>query len=88
MSHTSPPTRAIIDYMRDLSPDERREFASAVGTTEGYLRRAGYASRSLRLSLPLCIALERCSDGAIRCVDLRPDIDWHDLRDHLNRVLA
>ena len=36
---------------------------------------------SNRVPAEHCPAIERATDGAVRCEDLRPDIDWAVLRD-------
>lgn len=37
---------------------------------------------SLRGNVPAehCPAIERATNGAVRCEDLRPDVEWHVLR--------
>lgn len=53
-------------------------MAAACGTSLGYLRKA--CSTGQRIGEKICIAIERESDGAVRCEDLRPDVDWAYLR--------
>ena len=36
--------------------------------------------RVTRVPAERCIDIERATDGAVRCEDLRPDIDWAYLR--------
>ena len=48
-------------------------------TSEAYLRKA--ISKGQRLGESLCIKVDRESGGAVRCEDLRPDVDWAYLRD-------
>lgn len=68
----------LLEYLNGLSKAARLEFVRRCGTTEGYLRKA--ASIKQRLGAELCIALERESGGAVRCEDLRGDVDWAYLR--------
>lgn len=65
-------------YLNSLPVAEQTSFATRCGTTIGYLRKA-IAVRS-QIGINLCIAIERESDSAVRCEDLRPDIDWSYLR--------
>ncbi len=65
-------------YLKTLSPDDQDAFAKRVGTTIGYLRNA--LSTGKRLGPNLVIAIERETNGAVRCEDLRPDVPWHVLR--------
>ena len=68
----------LRDYLNKLSTAEQAPFASKCGTSVGYLRKA--ISKRQALGVPLCIAIERNTGGAVTCEDLRPDIDWAYLR--------
>jgi DNA-binding transcriptional regulator YdaS (Cro superfamily) len=68
----------LLKYLNSLSKDERAAYALACGTSEGYLRKA--VSRGQEFKAELCIALERESDGSVRCEDLLPDADWAYIR--------
>lgn len=65
-------------YLNSLPLPEQRAFATRCGTTVNYLRKA--ITRRQRHDVTLCIAIERESGCAVRCEDLRPDVDWHYLR--------
>ncbi|MCD6674879.1 MAG: helix-turn-helix domain-containing protein [Burkholderiaceae bacterium] len=65
-------------YLNGLPVADQAGFAVRCGTTIGYLRKA-LAIRA-NLGESLCIAIERESAGAVRCEDLRPDVDWAYLR--------
>lgn len=65
-------------YLNGLSVDDQAAFANRCGSTVGYLRKA--LSVKSQLGINLCIEIERESGGAVRCEDLRPDIDWGYLR--------
>lgn len=72
---------ALREYLKGLpSVEEREAFAVRCGTTLGYLRKA--ISVEQQLSAELVIAIERESDGIVRCERLRPDIDWKSLRNN------
>ena len=45
---------------------------------------------SLRGNVPAehCPAIERATKGAVRCEDIRPDVDWAVLRNSSERVAA
>lgn len=66
--------KPLTDYLNGLPPDMQADYARRCGTTVGYLRKA--ASIGQRLGENLCIALDRESDGVVRCEKLRPDVDW------------
>jgi len=68
----------LREYLNSLSPEEQDGFAVRCNTTIGYLRKA--ISIGQRLGEKLCIDIERESSGAVRCEDLRPDVDWQYLR--------
>ncbi|HEY0878970.1 MAG TPA: YdaS family helix-turn-helix protein [Zeimonas sp.] len=65
-------------YLNSLPVAEQIEFAIRCKTSIGYLRKALAVKANLGESL--CIAIERESGGAVRCEDLRPDVDWAYLR--------
>lgn len=52
----------------------RDAFVAASSTSLQYLRHI--AAGRKRPQVELCIAIERASDGRVRCEDLRPDVDW------------
>lgn len=70
----------LIAYIKSEFPttEERERFCVLCGTTWGYLKKARSIGQSLRESV--CINFERESAGAVRCEDLRPDVDWAYLR--------
>lgn len=68
----------LREYLNGLSKEMRIRYATACGTTEGYLRKA--VSVRCQLGADLCIALERESDGVVTCEALRPDVDWAFIR--------
>lgn len=68
----------LLTFINSLSPGEQIAFATRCNTTIGYLRKA--ISIDQILGEGLCINIERESGGAVRCEDLRTDIDWAFLR--------
>lgn len=76
----------LRSYLRSLSPAEKVDFATRCGTTIGYLHKALSAQNSLGEAL--VINIERESAGAVRCEDLRPDVDWAFLRGTAHKEVA
>ncbi|WP_315125250.1 YdaS family helix-turn-helix protein [Comamonas antarctica] len=70
--------KTLHAYLNSLPKSERSDFIRRCGTSEGYLRKAISTGQSLGESL--CINLERESCAAVRCEELRPDVDWDYLR--------
>lgn len=68
----------LLVYLNALAPADQMAFATSCETSVGYLRKA--ISTRQRIGEKLCIAIERESDGAVRCEQLRPDVDWEYLR--------
>ena len=68
----------LRDYLNSLPVAEQHAFATRCKTTAGYLRKA--ISVQARLSESTVIAIERESNGAVKCEHLRPDVDWAFLR--------
>lgn len=69
---------ALREYLNSLVPDEQRAFAERCETSVGYLRKA--ISAGQKIAEKTVIAIERESGGAVRCEQLRPDVDWAYLR--------
>lgn len=69
---------ALREYLNSLSTDEQAAFVQRCGTSLSYLRKAISIEQKLRV--PLAIDIERESGGAVRCEQLRPDVDWTQLR--------
>lgn len=68
----------LLKYLNSLNKADRSAYVAACKTSEGYLRKA--VSTEQRLGEKLCIALERESAAAVRCEDMRPEVDWAYLR--------
>lgn len=69
---------ALRTYLKSLEPPAQKDYAERCGTTIGYLRKVLSTGQDIGESI--AIALERESDGAVRCEELRPDVDWAYLR--------
>lgn len=72
----------LLHYLNSLPPDEREGFAARCHTTVGYLRKA--CSKGQKLGETLCIRISYESAGAVTCEDLRPDVDWQEIRHAVN----
>ena len=68
----------LLTYLNGLPKADRQGFVARCETSEGYLRKA--ISKGQRLGESLCINIDRESSGAVRCEDLRPEVDWAYLR--------
>jgi DNA-binding transcriptional regulator YdaS (Cro superfamily) len=67
----------LKNYWKKLSPVEREQFAGRCGTTLGMLRNVVYGKTP---GESLCINIERESNRAVTCEELRNDVDWAFLR--------
>lgn len=63
----------LIDYLKQMRPEERLAFAGNVGTTIGHLNNVAYGLRVASAALTRQIAIQ--SGGRVNEWDLRPD-DW------------
>lgn len=70
--------KALREYLNSMEPRAQKAFAKRCGTSVGYLRKA--ISVDQRIGESLVIAIERESDGHVRCEQLRADVDWKFLR--------
>lgn len=68
----------LLDFIKPLDKNALQDFARRCETTPGQLKQVAYGNR--RANASLAIALDRETDGAIRCEETRPDIDWAYLR--------
>lgn len=64
-------------YYFKLSVQEREEFAKACETSRKHLTNIAYGKTC---GESLAINIERESKGAVRCEEMRPDVDWGYLR--------
>lgn len=71
-------------YLKTLSPTEQQAFAARCDTTIGYLRKVLSTGQAIGESI--AIAIERESERAVKCEDLRPDVDWAYLRGTSNQA--
>ncbi len=65
-------------YLLQLSEPERQTLASRCETSFLYLRKIAYGLK--RAGEKLAIAIERETNRAVTCEELRPDVDWAYLR--------
>lgn len=68
----------LLDHIKPLDKTALERLAQQCGTTPGQLKQVAYGNR--RASASLAIALDRETEGVIRCEETRPDIDWAYLR--------
>jgi DNA-binding transcriptional regulator YdaS (Cro superfamily) len=69
---------ALRTYLKSMPTPAQVAFAKRCGTSLNYLRKAISTGQKLRESL--VIDMERESAGALRCEQVRPDVDWAYLR--------
>lgn len=73
---------SLKKYVSDLGSDcEREAFAARCGTTLGHLRQVYYGNRSCDAGL--AIEIEKHTNQAIMCEELRDGIDFAYLRNLL-----
>ena len=68
----------FITYLKRMTEEQRHAFAQKCGTSFGHLRNISYGQKTC--AEKLAIDIERESFGAVRCEELRPDVDWAYLR--------
>lgn len=67
----------LREYLFGMALAERKAFAERCGTSVRHLQNIVYGKTC---GETLAINIERESGGAVRCEDLRPDVDWAYLR--------
>lgn len=75
--------KKLLDYLNQLDPKSRAEFCKGAGTSEQYLRKA--CSLRQQMGPQLCINIERASNRAVLCEDVRPEVEWKYLRQTARR---
>lgn len=68
----------LKEFMTTIPMSRRDDFARECGTTKNYLNMIRCGKK--RPNESLCIALEKNSGGAVKCEELRPDVDWAYIR--------
>ncbi|MDH4566154.1 helix-turn-helix domain-containing protein [Pseudomonas sp. BN414] len=68
----------LRDFIKGMTKDQLESFATACATTVGQIKQVAYAKR--RAGEGLSINIERESNRAVTCEELRPDVDWAYLR--------
>ncbi len=69
-----------------LSEHKQVDLARQLGVTQGAVHQ--WAVGLSRPSAERCIQIEKATAGAVRCEDLRPDVDWSYLRGTASIVAA
>ena len=67
-----------MNLSKYLENKSASDLAASVGISNAYLSQIKNGVR--KASPQICISIERETKGAIRCEDLRPDVDWAYLR--------
>lgn len=80
------PMETLRLYLNSLSSADQLDYARRCGTSLGYLRKA--ISIDQKIGEGLVITLERESGGAVRCENLRPDVDWKYLGSRSRKLVA
>ena len=65
----------LVEYIRKHG---RAKLARALKTSEAYISQLAHGHR--RVTEGKAMLIERATRGAVRCEDLRPDVDWSVLR--------
>lgn len=66
------------DYFKGLGAEGQNDLAARCKTSAGYLKLVAYGHKTIGEGL--AVEVERETGGAIRCEDLRPDVDWEYIR--------
>lgn len=78
---------AAIEKAVDLFEGSAKKLADAIG--RGVLRQnVEHWLKSKRVPSDHCPAIERATNGAVTCEELRPDVDWAVLRGTSRRKTA
>lgn len=67
-----------MDLKTYLKAHRLQDLGRALGVTPGAVHQ--WASGHTRVAIERCIEIEKATHGAVRCEDLRPEVDWAYLR--------
>lgn len=73
-------------YLSNLERGGLSKLAALLDISPSYLSQLSSGSASI--SEKRCIEIEKATNGAVRCEDLRPDVDWAYLRNSTNEEAA
>ena len=73
-------------YLSNLKRGGISKLANALGISSSYLSQL--SSGLAPVSPERCIEIEKATGGAVRCEELRPDVDWAYLRKSSNEEAA
>lgn len=73
-------------YLSNLKRGGITRLATSLGISSSYLSQL--SSGSAPISLERCIDIEKATGGAVRCEELRPDVDWAYLRNSQSQEAA
>jgi DNA-binding transcriptional regulator YdaS (Cro superfamily) len=68
----------LVDFLAQMDIKARKAFAKRCGTTIGSLNNVAYGCRPC--GEKLAIEIEKFSERAVTCEELRDDVDWSYLR--------
>lgn len=71
-------TMTLDEYCTTKGIGSAAELASAVGVSSVLISQ--WRTKSRPVPANHCPSIERATAGAVRCEDLRPDVDWAYLR--------
>lgn len=70
----------LKQYLKTIPYQQRVELAEKCGTSFAYLKKVANGFNDSKPGEGLAIRIERHTNGAVTCEEMRPDIDWAFLR--------
>ncbi len=64
----------LLEFLKQRSVDDRRDFAERCGTSLGHLMNVAYGVKPCGEGL--AVEVDRESKGDVTCESLCPDVDW------------
>lgn len=61
-------------YLANSERGTAKKLAEALGISTSYLSQMAHGDA--QISIPRCVAFEDLTGGAVRCEELRPEVDW------------
>lgn len=70
--------RKLVEFLEKQPQGYKAQLARAIGRSPSYFSRQLSGDRAFTAGD--CVGIEKHTDGAVRCEDILPDVDWAFLR--------
>lgn len=73
---------SLLEFLKSKSAEEKELIALELDTKVSMLMQIAYGNR--KANIQVAIGLSNASQGCVKLEELRPDVNWADLRNGIN----